>query len=132
MDQQWYTQAAVNRLQLIELGEAVYRRHIPRPSGDHESMVQYDRQRMLKEMLLDRIICTCVDTADAVRFILAALAVQTRPATPGSGPDENVSLASEEQQAIGLCAAVFRREAQTVAERWQEFRATLEQRPDSG
>ena len=55
---------------------------IARPSGDHESMVQYDRQRMLKEMLLDRIISTCVDTADAVRFVLAALAVQTAPVTP--------------------------------------------------
>ncbi len=129
MMQQWYTQAAVNRLQLIELGEAVHRRHIPRPSGDHESMVQYDRQRMLKEMLLDRIIFTCVDTADAVRFILAALAVQTQPAATEGGAGETVSLASEEKQAIALCTAVFRGEAPAVAERWQEFRGTLEKMP---
>ena len=40
-------------------------------------MVEYDRRRSVKEMLLESIINTCVDSADAVRMIRSAMA---RPA----------------------------------------------------
>jgi hypothetical protein len=129
MMEQWYTQAAINRLQLIELGEAVHRRRIPRPSGGHDSMVQYDRQRMLKEMLLDRIISTCVDTADAARFILAALATQSESTPSEPALPDTTTLAGEEQRAIGLCACVFRTDADAVVSRWDGFLKSLEGKP---
>jgi hypothetical protein len=129
MMQQWYTQAAINRMQLIELGDSVHRRRISRPTGDHDSMVQYDRQRMLKEMLLDRIISTCVDTADAARFILAALATQSESTPTEPAALDTTTLAGEEQQAVGLCACVFRLDADAVVSRWDGFLKSLAGKP---
>ena len=56
---------------LLELVEAVHRFPIPQPGGSHESMVEFDRQRMIKDSLLEQIIATCVETAER------------RPAAPG-------------------------------------------------
>ena len=44
---------------------------IPQPGGSHDSMVEFDRQRMIKDSLLEQIIATCVETAER------------RPADPG-------------------------------------------------
>src|SRR5690606_24199050 len=58
---------------LARLMDAVKAHRIPTPSGDHDSMVDYDRRRVLKESLLERIIATSVETADAMRLLLAAV-----------------------------------------------------------
>ncbi|MGI9429262.1 MAG: hypothetical protein ACR2NM_11435, partial [Bythopirellula sp.] len=42
------------------------------PSGTHESLVEYDRLRTTKEALVQKIITTCVETADAARLLAAA------------------------------------------------------------
>src|SRR3954471_21673805 len=57
---------------LLELAEAVHQYRIPQPSGSHESMVEFDRQRMIKDSLLEHIIATCVETVSAGRLIVAA------------------------------------------------------------
>ncbi len=49
---------------LLELAEAVHRYpNSLSPTGSHESMVEFDRQRMIKDSLLEHIIATCVETA---------------------------------------------------------------------
>ncbi len=65
----WLDQAMKNRQQLLDLLNAVYRYRIPPPRGTQESLVEYDRRRSVKEMLLEQIIATCVETGDAVRLI---------------------------------------------------------------
>ncbi|MEX0938365.1 MAG: hypothetical protein WDZ59_10945 [Pirellulales bacterium] len=69
---QWRERAATNYEQLQSLLTAVHRFRIPAPSGSHESLVQYDRHRMVKEALLERIVATCVETAEAARYLQAA------------------------------------------------------------
>ena len=68
----WCQQAVSRYDELLELLEAVHRFPIPQPTGSHDSMVEFDRQRMIKDSLLEHIIATCVETADAGRLILAA------------------------------------------------------------
>jgi hypothetical protein len=68
----WCQEAASRHDQLLKLAEAVNAYPIPHPSGSHDSMVEYDRQRMIKDSLLEHIISTCVETADAGRLIVAA------------------------------------------------------------
>ena len=70
----WHDQAAATYRGLLELLASVQRYRIAAPSGTHDSMVEYDRRRSVKEMLLESIINTCVDTADAVRMIRSAMA----------------------------------------------------------
>jgi len=125
----WFSRASVNQTRLTQLGETVHRHRIPRPSGDQESMVQYDRERMLKEMLLERIISTSVNMADAGRFMLAAVA--TQPCAKGGEPrwERDVDLEHEQRQAIVLCQAVFRGDADAVRAGWADFIKSLDQKP---
>lgn len=71
--QAWAEQAATNRLGLLELLESVAGFNISRAGSDLEAMGRYDRQRLIKESLLERIIGTAVETSDARRMLLAAL-----------------------------------------------------------
>jgi hypothetical protein len=69
----WLKQAAANRHDLRELLLAVHRYRIPRPRGTHESLVEYEHRRGIKETLLEQVVATCVETADAARLIRAAM-----------------------------------------------------------
>ncbi|MBL8799071.1 MAG: hypothetical protein JNM56_34615 [Planctomycetia bacterium] len=69
----WLMQARENRQQLLALLEAVYRQPVPEPLGSFDSVVEYDRRRVVKEQLLDEIIGTSLETTLAVRALLVAL-----------------------------------------------------------
>jgi hypothetical protein len=69
----WLKRAEGNYQRLMDLLTAVQRYAIPAPRGSHESMLEYDRRRSLKDMLLDNIINVCIDTADSLRMIRAAM-----------------------------------------------------------
>jgi hypothetical protein len=70
----WLEQATQNHEQMLGLLAAVHRHRIPPPRGTQESLVEYDQRRSVKETLLDEIIQTCVETADAARLIRASMA----------------------------------------------------------
>jgi hypothetical protein len=84
----WCQQAAAWHERLLQLIEAVHRYGIPQPSGSHDSMVEYDRQRMIKDSLLEQIITACVETADAGRLILAASMPVDPRAAHGANDDD--------------------------------------------
>ncbi|MGI9430315.1 MAG: hypothetical protein ACR2NM_16760, partial [Bythopirellula sp.] len=69
---EWLAQAGTNYGQLIDLLETVHSFDFALPSGTHESLVEYDRLRTTKEALVQKIITTCVETADAARLLAAA------------------------------------------------------------
>ncbi len=69
----WAAQAAENRHGLLVLLQDVAAFAIPKGGTDHDAMSRYDRQRLIKESLLDRIISTAVETSDARRLLLAKL-----------------------------------------------------------
>ena len=52
----------------LELLEAVHRYRFRQPSGSHESLVEFDRLRTVKDTLIQKIVATCVDTATAARL----------------------------------------------------------------
>ena len=68
----WIQQAADNRARLRELLDDVVALPLPTPSGDHDSMVEYDRVRLIKESILEQVIATSVDVSDAIRILAAA------------------------------------------------------------
>ena len=69
----WAAQAATNRQGLLRLLQEVAGFDIAKTSADHDAMSRYDRQRLVKESLLEKIIATAVETADARRLLLANL-----------------------------------------------------------
>ena len=78
----WFEQATRYRRGLLRLLDDVAAYPIPRSNGDHDSMVRYDRQRLIKETLLEHVVTTGVAVAESTRLIFAAVATHRDPAEP--------------------------------------------------
>ncbi len=83
----WSSQADANFQALLQLIDEVKNYQLPSPSGDHDSMVEYDRMRHGKESLLDRVVNAAVETADARRLLQAA--AQCPPQSPSADAEED-------------------------------------------
>lgn len=79
----WLSEAAGRCRQLEELLGTVHRYPIPPARATHDSLVEFDRRRQIKEALLERIISAGVETADAARVLQAVVERQ-----PAGGPDD--------------------------------------------
>jgi len=114
----WATQAATNDRQLRELIDEVQAHQIPAPSGDHDSLVEYDRHRSLKESLVDRVINTAVDLADAHRLLSAAAKACDSDQELGQHyRDQPV----DQQLAMEVFAALLRGDTAEVRDRWADL-----------
>lgn len=65
----WLRQARTNREHLIALAQAIERRSLAATSASQESLEEYDRRRVTKESLLEKIIATAVATSDAEQML---------------------------------------------------------------
>ena len=65
----WVDQAARNRHQLLILLSAINAYEIKVSGSDRDAMVQYDQQRLNKDMLLEHTINTCIETENAIRML---------------------------------------------------------------
>lgn len=115
----WFDQAARNHRQLLTLLASVHQYRIPSPRGTHESLVEYDRRRSIKETLLEEIIEACAEMGDAARMIRASMG--TSPAVAESDPWDR--LAGE------VLAAVLRGDVAGVRRLWPALLHTLEKQP---
>ncbi len=68
---QWIEQASRNRTGLMQLLLEVYAYRLPKPGVDQDSMATYDKHRLYKETLLERIMNSCVETENALRMLSA-------------------------------------------------------------
>ncbi len=104
---EWLRRASLNESQLLDLLETVDRYRLTPPTGTHESLVEFDRLRTIKEALVQRIITTCVETLDAARLLRAI-------ARPGSA-------AEAEEPAIALLTQVLTGDAAGFRLCWPRF-----------
>jgi len=65
----WVKQAAKNRQQLLILLASINAYQINVSGTDRDAMVQYDQQRLNKDMLLEHTINTCIETENAIRML---------------------------------------------------------------
>ena len=115
----WHDQAHKNTLAMFELMSAVNRYRIPPPRGTQESLMEYDRRRSIKEVLLEEIIAACVETADAGRMLLAAM---HRPVAPPQ-------VEAWEPAVVGILHGVLRGDAAAVRGGWRELTDALLREP---
>lgn len=85
----WLATARHNRRALLELIDALHAHALPEPSGDHDSLVEFDRRRVIKEQLIYTTIATCLDTSLAVGALRGARGSEemTGPDAPPWEPD---------------------------------------------
>jgi len=119
---QWLNQASANCGKLVELLETVHSYRFALPGNSHESLVEYDRLRTIKEALLQKIITTCVETADAARLLAA---------TRGKDGWDDLEPLSEliDPESVQILREVLAGNPDGVRQRWDSFLATLEPRP---
>ncbi|MDA8697460.1 hypothetical protein N9M41_03205 [Rhodopirellula sp.] len=100
----WSKRAKENRIGLLELLASV-REHLVAPAGsDKDSMRSYDRRRVLRDSLMERIIGTAVEMSDARRLIDGAILSLT------DDPDawlSDAELAEDDLHAIRLFGAII-------------------------
>jgi hypothetical protein len=96
----WLATARRNQQRLLGLLDAIDAFPVPQPTGEYDSMVEFDRRRVLKEQLLYSTIGTCLDTALAVSALQGASA-RDRDRTPSQ------HAAPWEPSAIDLEQALF-------------------------
>ena len=65
----WVKQAAKNRQHLLILLASINAYKIKVNGSDRDAMVQYDQQRLNKDMLLEHTINTCIETENAIRML---------------------------------------------------------------
>lgn len=104
----WVNRAAVNREGLLELLDDVRSYRVVPQGSDNDSMRIYDRRRLTRDSLLERVIATTVEVSDARRIITGILiAEQSRWGEPGAGSDDPVSLMSaDDASAVRMFAAL--------------------------
>ncbi len=115
----WLAQAEANRRGLAQLLDTANRYPIVAPRGTHESLVEYDRRRAIKEALLERIIATAVETADAARILRITL----------SQTEANQSEAEWETPVLAVLGAVFRGDVERVRDGWSDLLSALAKQP---
>ena len=129
----WTRCAAHKRTELARLLDDVAAYLIPMPMGDHDSMLEYDRRRVVKESLLERIIETCVEMSVASRLLAAARVAEH----PESCPlEETTSEAAnsageqlEEQLVVATFSAILSRDLEGLRQRTTELFDVLADAP---
>ncbi len=73
----WVHDSIQNHRQLIDLLETVRDYRLQTFGTDPDALQQYDRLRLIKDSLLERIATTCVDISTTGQLMLASLAAQS-------------------------------------------------------
>ncbi len=122
--QHWIEQAAANRQGLLDLLDHVRAYRIPHTGVDHDSLMQYDRQRLIKETLLDRIVTTCVDVSVVGQVLVAALAARL-PCDDAMVEQLAAPFGDDALPTIRVIAAVLGGDKEQVREQWPEMQHVL-------
>ncbi len=121
--QRWCDQSSSQRLGLVSLTRQLHEYRISRSSADQESMSRYDRKRMLKESLLERVIGNTIETSDGLRMLLAVVISRQSEGSPP--PSQLSQLPEEDQLAVCLFADLMAGRRSSVEEHIDQFLVTI-------
>ncbi|HEY7425408.1 MAG TPA: hypothetical protein VH682_14350 [Gemmataceae bacterium] len=109
----WLRAARDKQRRLLALLDTIHNHALREPTGDYDSLVEYDRRRVLKEQLLFTAIGACLDTSLAVSALQGAAGGRLAPRVQ---PDSRSESATPEWEpfAIRLEQALFAGEARTA------------------
>lgn len=121
----WSKRARENRIGLLELLDAVRNYKIASVGSDKESMRSYDRARVIRDSLMERIINTAVEMSDARRLISSVvLSLSDRDDHEQIIADDDaitMELAEDDAGAIRMFGAIIAGDVQTARQQFPEF-----------
>jgi hypothetical protein len=86
--QSWCKSARQQGERLMPLLDTIQACKVPEPLGSHASMVEYDRQRLIKERTIEAGLTAALDVAMAERSLLAASHVVLNTLVPSADADD--------------------------------------------
>lgn len=113
----WASHARQIRGQLERLLLDVGRHRLASPAQDYLSRAEFDRERMIKESLMEHVIAATVETAQTSHFIACAL--------EESEPDGPL----DEVHAVALLRAAIRGQSRDIQAAWGRFKTQLRRHP---
>ncbi len=122
----WMKQALVNRDQLSRLLDSVHGFSLSSGGVDTEAMQSYDRQRLMKESLVQQIIAASVEVENAIRF-LAASTLAINVVLNRSQIDEVDPQLKQWQPVISVYAALLIRNPRRIVDLFPALNETLQQ-----
>ena len=122
----WAAQAATNRLGLLALLDEVSTFRLSNDGANQEAMSLYDRQRLVKESLLERIISTALETADARRMLLGTL--QAYGQVGGSLAAELIDLPEDDRLAVQIFGSLLHGNHQLVERNFTQLMLALREK----
>ncbi len=119
----WIAEAARSLKPLDDLMSDVRSYRLKPPQSDQESLLQYDRERLVKESLLESVITCKVEMAEALQFLCAGSIAHADLDTDKL--KDQVELQPDEWESVELFGGMLRQDPDLVADKWSEFLATL-------
>jgi hypothetical protein len=106
----------------------VWRHRLTKPTHDYLSLAEFDRERTIKESLMEHVIGACVEAAQCAHFLVCAL----RDSVPQEGhvTDEkldeiNQQLGIDGNLAIELVGNALRGRREEAREAWRDLKVAL-------
>ena len=114
--QAWADRAKDNRIGLLELLDAVRGYQVSPAGSDKDSMRSYDRRRVLRDSLMERVIGTAVEMSDSRRLIGGVLGSMQSDAAA-----IDAEMAEDDAGVIHLFAALIGKDAATARRLFPAF-----------
>jgi hypothetical protein len=121
----WLTQAALNRERLGQLIATIERQPLTTSSASQDALLEYDRRRVIKETLLEKVIATSVAMTEAQQLLEA---IADPPVTAPEPAGESAGGADDWQEIVLLWRALLARDAEAVRGRWPKFLTAIRRR----
>src|SRR5262249_38676327 len=121
----WLVTAQINRRALLALMDGLHAHPVPEPHGSYDSLVAYDRHRLLKEQLLTATVAVGVDMTLAVGALEGI--EQGNKAAEQTPVEED--LPPWHEPALRLERALLRGDAGRVAEQLPAFVELFQHEP---
>ena len=124
--QSWANRACENRIGLLELLDAVRSFEI-RPAGsDKDSMRNYDKSRVLRDSLMERIIGTAVEMSDARRLLCGAILTLQKSCPEVTDTSSHIEeMGEDDSLAVRMYAALIAGDAHSATEVFPSFLSVI-------
>ncbi|HTQ40428.1 MAG TPA: hypothetical protein VMJ32_15490 [Pirellulales bacterium] len=145
---EWLARAQKNRQQLLVLTADIQRYPLTISSASYDALLEYDRRRLTREMLLEKVIATLTATIEA-EFSLAAVcstahgaeasaskapataspATAAQPVAKKETSDEKSDAFTPRPQTIAMISAIMAGNVQAVRAAWGTFLVEVARQP---
>lgn len=113
--ERWIEHAHRHRRELNDLLDSVRSYTLPSPMGNIDSFIEYDRQRSIKDALLERIINACVEAAAACRYLSAVARLLGRTS------QHDRELSRDQRAAVQTLEDILKGEVAGVRKGWKSL-----------